>query len=128
MIDGIRVPVLTGLVVAVAALASAPPAAAIEYDPLELVFNEAPPEPPRTYSWEELVELIPDLKQAPRSEESEQDQSTVVMICERKPEIGTRISARKCYTVEQYVRKECVAGVRTKRVPEWCGRFAPGGR
>ncbi|MEM9385422.1 MAG: hypothetical protein AAGA68_10205 [Pseudomonadota bacterium] len=82
-----------------------------------------------TYTWEELTELIPDLKEGRLEAKpiDEADETGVPMICERRPEIGTRLAKRECYTLEQYVRKECSLGVRTIRVPHWCQAFLPGG-
>ncbi|MEO0425070.1 MAG: hypothetical protein AAF184_22235 [Pseudomonadota bacterium] len=82
-----------------------------------------------TYTWEELAELIPDLREGKverRAVETAEGAAAVPMICERKPEIGTRLATRQCYTLEQYVRKECSLGVRTLRVPDWCQAFLPG--
>ena len=60
------------------------------------------------YTWNELVELIPDLRDMklirPKHARAAGSGSGP-MLCKREAQIGSRIVRRKCYTLEEYLRK-----------------------
>ena len=63
------------------------------------------------YTWNELVELIPDLRDMKliRPKHARATGSGAgPMLCKREAQIGSRIVRRKCYTLEEYLRKRMI--------------------
>jgi hypothetical protein len=61
------------------------------------------------YTWEQLVELIPDIRSmqvvVPKQSRVANGGRPATLLCNLESEPGTLIARRKCYTLDDYVRK-----------------------